>query len=158
MEGRMTVEEQTTALPRRQVLCGILAVGLLGTTVLTACSGDEDPAATNDQPTGGTTTNSGNAGGAIAQVSAIPVGGGTVVQAGGKSIVIVQPAAGDIKAYDASCTHQGTTVGAPQDGVMTCPNHGSKFKAADGSVLNGPAGAPLRAIAVTVSGDNITLA
>jgi cytochrome b6-f complex iron-sulfur subunit len=165
----MTADEQTPALPRRQVLCGIMAVGLLGTTALTACS--EDSAKTST-PASGTNNGGANNGGtpsggannpptigALAKVSDVPVGGGTIVQgADGKPIVLVQPSAGEIKAYDASCTHQGTTVGTPENGVMTCPNHGSKFKAADGSVVNGPAGSPLRSVAVTVNGDSIEFA
>ncbi|MPZ65934.1 MAG: Rieske 2Fe-2S domain-containing protein [Pseudonocardiaceae bacterium] len=39
--------------------------------------------------------------------------------------------------------HQGTTVGAPQGGTITCPNHGSQFAAATGEVTNGPAARPL---------------
>jgi len=151
-----TTEGQTTALPRRQVLCGIVAMGLLGTTTLAGCS--DDPA-TTDSPASGNKGSSNDAGGALAKVSGIPVGGGTVVQApDGSQVVIVQPNPGEIKAYNASCTHMGTTVGAPQNGVMTCPNHGSKFRASDGSVVNGPAGSPLKSVAVTVSGDDIKLA
>jgi Rieske Fe-S protein len=41
---------------------------------------------------------------------------------------------------------------------MTCPSHGSKFKASDGSVVQGPATQPLQEIAVTVKGQEITLA
>jgi nitrite reductase/ring-hydroxylating ferredoxin subunit len=52
----------------------------------------------------------------------------------------------------------GTTVGAPENDAMTCPNHGSKFSANDGSVINGPAGSPLKEVSVKVDGENITLA
>ena len=89
----------------------------------------------------------------------MPVGGSTIVNGpDGTPIVIVQPTAGTFKAYDARCTHMGTTVGAPENGVMTCPNHGSRFNAADGSVVNGPAGSPLKSISIAVNGDSITLA
>lgn len=160
----MTTEEQVAALPRRQVLCGIMAMGLLGTTTLTACSGGDDTAGTDtatsnppatDPATGGSTP---SAPAGLAQVSAIPVGGGTIVNGPDGPIVLVQPTAGDIKAYDARCTHEQETVGAPQNGVMTCPRHNSRFRAADGSVVNGPAGSPLKSIAVTVNGDSVVLA
>jgi Rieske Fe-S protein len=167
MEGRMTTTEPISALPRRHVLCGIMAMGILGTTALTACS-EDTPEATapadngpgTTPPATDATTNPPAAGGAgIAQVGQIPVGGGMVVSApDGSKLVIVQPTAGDFKAFNASCTHQGTTVGAPQEGIMTCPNHGSKFSATDGSVKQGPAGSPLKPVAIAVSGDNITLA
>ncbi|MGH3429425.1 MAG: Rieske (2Fe-2S) protein, partial [Terriglobales bacterium] len=58
-------------------------------------------------------------------------------------------------AFDAHCTHQGTIVDPPQKGIMTCPNHGSQFAVADGSVRRGPATAPLDTVAVQVKGDNI---
>ncbi len=160
----MTTTEQIPALPRRQVLCGIMAMGILGSATLTACS-EDTPAANSPSDSAGTPSGSASApaaGGnanALAQVSQIPVGGGTIVDApDGTKLVIVQPVAGDFKAYDAACTHQGTPVGAPQGGTMTCPNHGSKFSAADGSVQQGPAGTPLKQVSIAVSGDNITLA
>ena len=76
--------------------------------------------------------------GPIAKVADIPVGGGKVVSAGGQSLLIVQPTAGQIKAFSANCTHQGTVIADPVNGVSTCPNHGSRFKAADGSVSTAP--------------------
>lgn len=153
----MSDPAQTAALPRRQVLCGIIAAGLLGPAALAGCSSDEgtDNGTANDGNTGDAPA----AGGALATLSSVPVGGGKVVTApDGRAIVITQPSAGQVKAFDASCTHMGTTVGAPEGGVMTCPNHGSKFSAADGSVVKGPAGGPLKEIAVSVNGDNIVLA
>jgi Rieske Fe-S protein len=41
---------------------------------------------------------------------------------------------------------------------MTCPTHGSEFKAADGSVVRGPAARPLLPVAVKVTGQDVTLA
>ena len=162
----MTTTEQVPALPRRQVLCGIMAMGILGTATLTACSEDtpatDSPAGggpSSGGPSSGNSTSPAPGGAALAQVSAVPVGGGTVVQApDGSQVVIVQPAAGDFKAYNASCTHEGEIVNAPQNGTMTCPRHNSKFSAADGSVQQGPAGSPLKPVAITVTGDSITLA
>jgi nitrite reductase/ring-hydroxylating ferredoxin subunit len=130
---------------RRAVLAGIC-----GTAALAGCSSSSEEPAAPAPPRG--------AGGPIAKVADIPVGGGKVVSAGGQSVLIVQPTAGQIMAFSANCTHQGTIIGDPVDGVSTCPNHGSRFKAADGSVLNGPAGTPLGAVNVTVTGDDITLA
>jgi len=130
---------------RRAVLAGIC-----GAAALAGCSSSsEDPAA--PAPATG-------AGGSIAKVADIPVGGGKVVLAGGQSVLIVQPTAGQIKAFSANCTHQGTIIGDPVNGVSTCPNHGSRFNTVDGSVLNGPAGTPLGAVNVTVTGGDITLA
>jgi Rieske Fe-S protein len=136
---------------RRAVLAGIGCAALAA--ALAGCStngGSESDAPAPAPPEGGP----------LAKVADIPVGGGKVVaDPNGLPIVIVQPTTGDIKAYSAVCTHQGTTVGPPEaDGIMTCPNHGSRFRAADGSVVNGPAGRPLEPVAVTVKGEEITLA
>jgi Rieske Fe-S protein len=127
---------------------------------LTACagggSGGSDSAApAGDQTTSGSATG-GSGGGAIAQTADIPVGGGKILK--DQKIVIVQPTAGDFKAFSAICTHQGCTVGSVSNGTINCPCHGSKYSAKDGSVTNGPATEPLAEQKITVSGDSITLA
>lgn len=159
---------------RRQVLCG-LAVALLAPAALAAACGDgggtsteygapadttTGGAATTGGATGGPTTGGGtNAGGsALAKVSDVPVGGGVIVNSPRGMVLLVQPTAGTIKAYDPTCTHQGTTVGTPQSGVMTCPNHGSQYNAVDGSVKKGPAARSLATIQVKVDGANVVLA
>jgi len=61
-------------------------------------------------------------------------------------------------ALSAKCTHAGCTV--EWDGrakiPLRCPCHESQF-AVDGKVLSGPAKAPLKRYAVSVSGAEITL-
>lgn len=91
----------------------------------------------------------------IARTSEIPVGGGTIISA--HKIVVTQPEKGTYKAFTAVCTHQGCTVGKVENGVIECPCHGSEFSAADGSVKQGPADAPLAAFRVTVKGDGIAV-
>jgi cytochrome b6-f complex iron-sulfur subunit len=143
---------QGTELPRRQVLCGLLVLGAIGSTagLLSACSSSDAPAT----PRAGAPA----AGTVLAKVTDVPVGGGVLVSGGSGQILLSQPTAGTIVAFDPTCTHQGTTVGTPHSGVITCPNHGSRFKATDGSVVNGPAAAPLKTIAVKVSGGNVVTA
>lgn len=145
------------SLDRRQVLCGT-AGGVLIAAALTACGGDDDSASNgNDKPKQATQGADGKT--VLAQTSAVAVGGGVVVTApDGKPIVVVQPAAGEFKAFSAKCTHQGTTVGAPKDNTMTCPNHGSRFSAQDGAVQRGPAAAPLSAVQIEVQGTDVVLA
>lgn len=96
-------------------------------------------------------------GSALAQTSDIPVDGGMIVNADGGT-VITQPAAGTYKAFTAVCTHQGCTVGQVSNNQITCPCHGSVFSAKDGSVIQGPAQAPLAAKNIKVSGSQIFLA
>jgi nitrite reductase/ring-hydroxylating ferredoxin subunit len=104
----------------------------------------------------GGSTAGGSGGSALAQASEIPVGGGKIVSADGGT-VITQPASGTFKAFTAVCTHQFCTVGSVSDNQITCPCHGSVFSAKDGSVLQGPARAPLAAKNINVSGGQIFL-
>ena len=56
--------------------------------------------------------------------------------------MVTQPAAGEFRAFSATCTHQGCAVGDVTDGTINCPCHGSKFAVADGAVVDGPARRP----------------
>jgi Rieske Fe-S protein len=134
------------ALSRRAVLVGGCAACA---AALTACSGygSGRPAA---QPPPAAA-----AGTALVAAADVPVGGGVVLA--DKDVVVTQPAAGEFKAFSATCTHQGCTVSNVSGGTINCPCHGSKFAIADGAVANGPAQKPLPARAITVAGDEITL-
>ena len=104
-------------------------------------------AANSYGPDGGTSGDS-----ALAKLSDVPDGGGLVVE--DANVVIVRDGE-DVRAFSAICTHQGCVVASPQDGSIACPCHGSVFDAATGEVTQGPATAPLDAVAVTVQGDEI---
>lgn len=128
---------------RRDVLCG-LAVALIAPGALVAACGDSgEESVANAGPT---------------PLADIPDGGGLVVDnpTGGKALLVRDGQ--DVLAYNASCTHMGSIVGVPKDGVSTCPNHGSKFNVEDGGkVVNGPATKPLRKLSVKVDGGNVVL-
>ncbi|GAA0405328.1 Rieske (2Fe-2S) protein [Microbispora corallina] len=151
-----------TDTTRRAVIFGAGGAGLA--VALTACagysSGDSQAVPAADQGTADSTATTAEGGGgggdAIAKTSDVPVGGGKVLE--DQKIVIVQPTAGDFKAFSAVCTHQGCTVGSVSNGTINCPCHGSKFSAKDGSVANGPATQPLAEKKITVNGDSISLA
>jgi cytochrome b6-f complex iron-sulfur subunit len=130
---------------RRDVLCG-LAVALIAPGALVAACGSESE-------DGGE-----SGGGGPTPLADIPDGGGLIVDnpTGGKALLVREGQ--DVKAYNASCTHMGSIVGVPKDGVSTCPNHGSKFKTDTGDVVNGPATKPLQKLEVSVEGDQVTLA
>lgn len=90
----------------------------------------------------------------IAKLSAVPVGDSIGVVVGGASLLIAQPTAGDVVAFSAICSHQQCIV-APAQTEFHCPCHGSRYDAATGDVLQGPALKPLTPVPVTVDGDSI---
>jgi cytochrome b6-f complex iron-sulfur subunit len=125
-----------TGLTRRRALCG-LVVALAVPGALAACSSGDGGAPPTPPPSG-------------TPVSSIPVGSGTVVEGPNGPVLLVQPTAGVIKAYNASCPHQGTTVDPPVDGTITCPNHGSQFDGASGALKKGPAATGLTPVSTRV--------
>jgi Rieske Fe-S protein len=144
---------------RRAVLAG--AAGITAVTVLAACgdgsgSNDSGSSGTANTGGGGAATSGAAAGTALAQTSQVPVGGGLILA--DKDVVITQPAAGQYKAFSATCTHQGCPLADVSGGTINCKCHGSKFSVTDGSVKNGPATQPLTVKNVKVDGTSITLA
>jgi Rieske Fe-S protein len=112
-------------------------------------------ATTGGGPTGGDTTGGGNAGGGNANAGAkplvsladVPQGGGVVAKEAG---VVVTRDGDQVRAFSATCTHQGCAVTSVSGGTINCPCHGSKFDAATGSVVGGPAPSPLPPVRVEV--------
>ena len=138
--------------------------------ILVACGGSDsgeasDAAATADQQsqepasTEGASEDSGAEGAPVGPeltpVSDVPVEGGIVVP--DEAVVVVQPSAGDIKAFDAICPHQGCLVSSVEANEIICPCHGSLFSAQDGSVIKGPSPSGLPPVNVTVEGDSVFL-
>ncbi|MBX6749840.1 MAG: Rieske (2Fe-2S) protein [Micromonosporaceae bacterium] len=142
---------------RRAVLAG---AGATGVALLAGCAvyGNEaanPPAApAGGEPAGGNPGGGDPAGdGVLAQVSEIPVGGGTI--RGDARVVITQPTAGTFACFSAVCTHLGCLVTDVSNGTINCACHGSRFNIADGSVASGPAVRPLPPVPITVDGDTI---
>ncbi len=138
----------TDGLSRRHALVGAAAIGA-GLPLLSACSGD--PATTD----GAATNGAGTTGGTLGAVADIPEGSGVIFPEA--KVVVTQPAAGDVKAFSAVCTHQGCIVSDVTD-TINCACHLSRFSLEDGSVVDGPAPSPLPEVAVTVDGGEISLA
>jgi Rieske Fe-S protein len=91
----------------------------------------------------------------IAKVADIPPGGGVILPA--HRLVLTQPVAGQFRAFDATCTHQGCQVSDVRGGAITCGCHGSQYSIEDGSVRGGPAPRPLAPRAIAVVGDEVVL-
>ncbi|WP_063798859.1 Rieske (2Fe-2S) protein [Nocardia sp. NRRL S-836] len=141
---------------------GLVACGSSGSTGSGPTGSGSTPAQGGPTGSTGSTGSSGSAGttgAALVALADVPEGGGAVVDGpGGKKIVVARVSATEVKAFDATCPHQGTTVAEPSGGTITCPSHGSQFGAADGKVRKGPATSGLRAVNVRVDGDQVVLA
>ncbi|MFC5268284.1 Rieske 2Fe-2S domain-containing protein [Kribbella qitaiheensis] len=162
-----------TLRDRRAVLRGAAVAGLAGVSVplLAACGGGNDASSTpsstgsssaptsaptsapSSAPSSAGTPSSGGGGAVLGPVSDVPVNGGMVFQ--DAKVVVTQPTSGQYKGFTAVCTHAGCLVRTVEDNTITCPCHGSKYNATDGSVISGPAPAPLAAVPVAVDGKNI---
>ena len=139
-------------LDRRAILvrAGVVTMGVAAAGVLAACSSGSSTSGTGGGSTSGTGGGSAAAGGALAQLADVPVGGAIAAKdADGKPIILTQPTAGTVVALSAICTHQGCTV-APDGKKLTCPCHGSVFDL-NGDNVSGPAPSPLPGIDVHVT-------
>lgn len=136
----------------RRTVTGLATAGL-SLPLLAACGGGDEPSTVTDPGSGG---GSSGGGGALAATSDIEVGGGTIFA--DQEVVITQPSEGEFKAFNSTCTHQGCPVQSVSDGSINCDCHNSRFSIEDGSVQGGPASSPLEEVAITVTGDQITLA
>lgn len=83
---------------------------------------------------------------ALAKLDEVPVGGGVVLA--DQKLVVTRDAAGKAAAFTAVCTHSGCIVQNVANGTINCGCHGSKFDAATGAVVNGPAAQPLAGLPV----------
>jgi nitrite reductase/ring-hydroxylating ferredoxin subunit len=145
------------AICRRTILAALGAAG--ATAALTACGGSDDSSSGSSgssEPSGSAGSGGSGGGEALAKTSEIPEGGGKVFA--DQKVVVTQPTAGEFKAFSTTCPHQQQQVNAVDNGLITCPAHGSQFSVTDGSVEKGPATSALAAANITVKGDSITLA
>lgn len=72
-------------------------------------------------------------------------------------VVVTQPSAGEYKAFDARCPHQGCTVSEVTTRAIICPCHGSEFDPQSGDMTQGPATEGLDERTVTVEDDDVVV-
>jgi Rieske Fe-S protein len=80
---------------------------------------------------------------------------GQIVKFGNKPVILVRTAAGDLKAFNATCTHLDCTVQFRKDmGVIWCACHNGKYDLT-GRNIAGPPPRPLDPYRVVVQGDEV---
>ncbi len=144
-------------LDRRRLLGCTAVLGVTG-PLLVACGSDDSGGSDSAGGSGGSgdsggSGGSGGPGGLPVDTADVPVGGGIVLAEA--QLVVTQPSDGEFKCFTAVCTHKGCTVQSVEDGEIRCPCHGSRFSAADGSVVSGPAEDPLEERPVQVKGGQV---
>lgn len=138
---------------RRAVVPGLVvtvAAGAAGYAIASNSSAADPKPPTAAANSSGYSGSGGAAGGAapLANLADIPAGGGLVLEDAG--VVLVRGAGDQVQGFSAICTHQGCSVTSVEGGQIICPCHGSKFDAATGEPVAGPAKRPLPPVAVTV--------
>lgn len=139
---------------RRAVLRGAAAVGVVAGTgaLLVACGSTSTSTSSSGAGSDGS---SGGGGATLGPAADVEVGGGVIYRT--EQVVVTQPSAGVYHGFSAVCTHQGCLVSSVTEGAIVCNCHGSHYSITDGSVLSGPAPAPLAAVDVTVDGGDVIL-
>ncbi|MGH3424126.1 MAG: Rieske (2Fe-2S) protein [Nocardioidaceae bacterium] len=120
-------------------------------SAVSACGG---PAASGPPP-GSSAGDTAPAGTELGKSSQVAVGGARIFT--DARVVVTQPTAGDFQGFSAICTHQGCVVNEISGDAIVCPCHRSRFSTKDGSVLHGPATAPLPARKVEVRHGTLVL-
>ena len=80
-----------------------------------------------------------------------------IVRAGAKREIALANSGGTVFALENACTHAGGPLyeGEVQDGVVTCPWHGSRFRLSDGAVCRAPATFPVPRLETRVRGGRV---
>jgi Rieske Fe-S protein len=149
----MASQDEADQVGRRTVLA--LGGGAAAAVVLAACSSGGETSAVATPGEANQSGSTGQTGQTLTSVDQVPLGGGVVLP--DPAIVVTQPETGVYKAFTAICPHQGCLVDEVVDNEIVCPCHGSRFSAADGAVLVGPATEGLASEPITVQGTQISL-
>lgn len=86
--------------------------------------------------------------------------GGTLVLEGNavdsKGLLLYRSSETAVLAFSRKCTHLGCTVGEFQNGLASCPCHGSQYDTG-GKPVKGPAQSSLKEYPATLSGSTLTI-
>jgi cytochrome b6-f complex iron-sulfur subunit len=91
------------------------------------------------------------------KVSAIEKDSGVIVRFGNKPVILVRNAAGDFRAFSATCTHLDCTVQFRKDmGLIWCACHNGRYDL-NGRNVAGPPPRPLDEYRVVIQGEDISI-
>ena len=91
----------------------------------------------------------------VGKLGAIEKDSGTIVRFGTKPVILIRTAAGDFRAFSATCTHLDCTVQYRKEmGVVWCACHNGKYDLT-GRNIAGPPPRPLDEYRVIVQGDEV---
>lgn len=141
-------------VPRRH----ILAAGAgLGAVALSGCSGSTNQSGSTHDPSAPSETGSGSSDEALVALDDIEVGEAvSATSQEDEDLIVTRTSTSDVACFSAICTHKGCTV-KPAGDELHCPCHGSRYSAATGKVLRGPAPKPLPKVAVRVKSGEVVL-
>jgi Rieske Fe-S protein len=93
----------------------------------------------------------------VGKVGAIDKDSGTIVRFGTKPVILIRTAAGDFRAFAATCTHLDCTVQYKKEmGVIWCACHNGKYDLS-GRNIAGPPPRPLDEYRVIIQGDEVSV-
>ncbi len=91
----------------------------------------------------------------VGKLSSIEKDSGTLVRFGNKPVILVRAATGELRAFDATCTHLDCTVQYRKDmGLIWCACHNGHYDF-NGRNVGGPPPRPLDEYRVIVQGEDV---
>jgi cytochrome b6-f complex iron-sulfur subunit len=91
------------------------------------------------------------------KLSEIPKDSGMIVKFGSKPVILLRTAAGDLRAFSATCTHLDCTVQYKKElGLIWCACHNGKYDL-NGRNVSGPPPRPLDEYRVVIQGDEVSI-
>ncbi|MBX2990192.1 MAG: Rieske 2Fe-2S domain-containing protein [Bacteroidetes bacterium] len=93
----------------------------------------------------------------VGTLSSIEKDSGMIVRFGNKPVILVRSAAGELRAFDATCTHLDCTVQYHKEmGVIWCACHNGKYDF-NGRNIAGPPPRPLDEYRVVLQGEEVLI-
>ena len=93
----------------------------------------------------------------VGKLSEIEKNSGRIIRFGNKPVILVRTAAGDLRAFAATCTHLDCTVQYKGDqGILWCACHNGKYDL-NGRNISGPPPRPLDSFRAVIQGEEVLI-